>query len=116
MIKKIVGERGFGLIDIDKVAIETLAYGSFADIGKRETFTDVNGNGKYDSGEPFTDLNGNSKWDADIGIPGAGGSGAIVLYRLSYDWPLLTGLLSPFFGSGGYVHLRVSTAVRNEPF
>ena len=28
-----------------------------------ETYTDTNGNGKWDPGEPFTDVNGNSKWD-----------------------------------------------------
>lgn len=28
-----------------------------------ETFEDVNGNGRYDPGEPFKDLNGNGKWD-----------------------------------------------------
>lgn len=116
MIKKIVGDRGFGLIDVNKVKIETLAYNDFADIGKPEPYTDSNGNGQRDAGEPYTDTNGNGKWDADRGAASAGASGAVVLYRLSYDWPLLTGLLSPFFGSAGYVHLRVSTAVRNEPF
>ncbi|HOM66115.1 MAG TPA: hypothetical protein PLI27_00015 [Ignavibacteriales bacterium] len=29
-----------------------------------EPFTDINGNGEYDSGEPFVDYNGNNKWDA----------------------------------------------------
>jgi len=31
----------------------------------QEPFTDSNGNGHYDLGEPFTDLNGNSVWDAN---------------------------------------------------
>ena len=31
-----------------------------------ERFTDSNGNGKYDAGEPFTDENGNGTWDEEI--------------------------------------------------
>ena len=30
-----------------------------------ESFTDTNGNGQWDIGEPFTDANGNGKWDPD---------------------------------------------------
>ena len=32
----------------------------------RESFTDTNGNGVYDSGENFTDLNHNGVWDAGV--------------------------------------------------
>ena len=37
-------------------------------------------------------------------------------YKVKYDWPLLTGLLTPLLGQNGYVTLSVSAAVRNEPF
>src|SRR3712207_7412827 len=30
---------------------------------KREEFTDVNGNGRWDWGEPYIDSNGNRMWD-----------------------------------------------------
>lgn len=30
-----------------------------------EDYSDDNGNGKYDAGEPFTDINGNGQWDKD---------------------------------------------------
>jgi Flp pilus assembly protein TadG len=117
MIRKIIKDRTAGLIDMSKVRIETLVYQNFADIGKPEPFTDQAPlNGVYDVGEPFVDVNGNGKWDADMGAAGVGGPGAVVVYRVSYDWPLLTGLLSPMLGSAGYVPLSVSTAVRNEPF
>jgi Flp pilus assembly protein TadG len=116
-IRAIVADRTMGLVDMEKVKVETLSYGTFTNIGKPEPFVDAPPlNGKYDVGESFTDVNGNAKWDADQGKAEAGGSGAIVVYRVSYDWPLLTGLLEPLLGSNGYVHLRVSTAVRNEPF
>jgi Flp pilus assembly pilin Flp len=110
MIRRIINERTIGLIDMDKVEIETLSYGDFSDVDQPPN------NGQYDVGEPFTDVNGNGHWDADMGKDGPGGSAAVVVYRVSYDWPLLTGLLSPVLGSAGYVHLRASTAVRNEPF
>jgi hypothetical protein len=117
MIRKIVKDRTAGLIDMNKVKIETLVYQNFSDIGKPEPFTDqAPFNGVYDVGEPFVDVNGNGKWDADMGAAGVGGPGAVVVYRVSYNWPLLTGLMVPLLGSGGYVHLSVSTAVRNEPF
>jgi Flp pilus assembly protein TadG len=116
-IRQIVEDRTVGLIDMSKVKIETLVYQNFEDIGKPEPFTDESPfDGAYNTGEPFVDVNGNGKWDADMGAAGVGGPGAVVVYRISYDWPLLTGLLAPMLGSGGYVPLSVSTAVRNEPF
>lgn len=116
-IREIVRKRTVGLIDMTKVTIETLVYQNFSDIGKPEPFTDqAPFNGRYDAGEPFVDVNGNGKWDADMGAAGVGGPGAVVVYRVSYDWPILTGLMKPLLGDAGVVHLSVSTAARNEPF
>jgi Flp pilus assembly protein TadG len=117
MIRQIISERTVGMVEMTNVEIETLVYDSFANIGKPEPFTDeVPTNGTYDAGEPFVDVNGNGTWDADMGAAGAGGPGAVVVYKVKYDWPLLTGLLTPLLGQNGYVTLSVSTAVRNEPF
>jgi hypothetical protein len=117
-IREIIEKRTIGLVDMTKVQIETLIYQSFSDIGKPEPFTDSGPpfNGVYDVGETFADINGNSVWDADMGAAGAGGPGAVVVYKVKYDWPLLTGLLTPLIGRNGYITLSVSTAVRNEPF
>ena len=117
IIRDIVRKRTVGLIDMSKVKIETLVYQNFSDIGKPEPFTDQPPfNGRYDPGEPYVDVNGNGKWDSDMGAAGVGGPGAVVVYRVSYDWPVLMGLMKPLIGEAGYVHLSVSTAVRNEPF
>ena len=43
-VLEIVGDRTYGLIDMDQVDMETLVYESFADIGKPEPFTDQDGN------------------------------------------------------------------------
>jgi len=47
------------------------ALGNWANDGKyeQEDFTDVNGNGVYDQGEPFVDLNANGKHDAEFYSP-----------------------------------------------
>lgn len=117
MIRQIIEKRTVGMIDMSKVNIETLVYQSFSDIGKPEPFTDeAPFNQTHDPGEPFVDINGNGQWDADMGAAGAGGPGAVVVYKVKYDWPLLTGLLAPIMGENGYLRLSVSTAVRNEPF
>lgn len=117
VIREIVRKRTVGLIDMTEVKIETLVYQNFSDIGKPEPFTDQPPyNGRYDAGEPFVDVNGNGKWDSDMGAAGVGGPGAVVVYRVSYDWPILTGLMKPLLGDAGVVHLSVSTAARNEPF
>lgn len=115
-IKDIVTKDTIGLVDMSKATFDVKVYPGFGDIGRGESFVDGNGNGTYDTGETFTDENGNGKWDSDVGTAGAGGSGDIVVYRMSYDWNLLTPLAKPFIGHDGKFTLTASIAVRNEPW
>ncbi len=39
---------------------------------REETYTDVNGNGKYDSGEPFVDINKDGRWSEEVEDPWKG--------------------------------------------
>jgi len=39
---------------------------------REETFTDLNGNGKYDTGEPFVDINKDGRWSAEVEDPWKG--------------------------------------------
>lgn len=56
---------------------------SFGDVGKPEPYVDSSpGNGAYDAGEDFTDINGNGQWDSDMGQAGLGGP-ATVRWRRS---------------------------------
>lgn len=110
----IVAERTYGLLDMTKVELDTLVYDSFEDIGKPEPFVDGNGNGVRDAGEAFTDINGNAQWDADMGAAGLGGPDAIVVYRLSYDWGVVTPMIRGIVGES--VRNVSSIAVRNEPY
>lgn len=65
-------------------------------------------------GEPYTDVTGNGTWDDDMGAAGLGGPGEIVVYRMTYDWPIMIPMFEPFFGD--HVMLQANIAVRNEPF
>jgi len=114
-IVQIAGEHTLGLVDMATAEFEVLVYPGFGDVGG-ENFVDGNGNGTYDAGETFTDRNGNSVWDSDIGVPGPGDAGDVVIYRIRYDWPLLTPFAATFIGSGATIPIRASVAVRNEPW
>jgi Flp pilus assembly protein TadG len=113
-IMAIVESRTYGLLDMDAVDMETLVYDSFEDIGKPEPLTDTNGNGSWDDGEAFIDVNGNGVWDEDMGEAGLGGGGAVVVYRLTYPWGVVTPILQQVLG-GTVTHVS-SIALKNEPF
>tara|TARA_R110000787_G_scaffold211281_2_gene321008 strand:+ start:53731 stop:54321 length:591 start_codon:yes stop_codon:yes gene_type:complete len=115
-IIEIIDQRTLGLVDMSQAQVDVLVYPSFSDIGRGEDFIDGNANGAYDVGETFDDENGNGIWDADIGTAGSGESGDIVVYRLRYDWQLMTPFAGQFIGQGGAVGLNASITVRNEPW
>ena len=121
-ITNIVSTTTMGLVDItdSSYKLDVLVYPSFEDIGAPEPFNDNpplgNLNGVYDVGELYTDINGNGQWDPDMGLSSAGGPGDVVLYTVSYDWPLWTYLATLVGGSDGKLPLSASMAVRNEPY
>jgi Flp pilus assembly pilin Flp len=67
-------------------------------------------------GTNFVDINGNGIWDQDQGTSGVGGAGDIVVYTVSYPWPIYTPILKPFLGSGGTFTITSSAVVKNEPY
>lgn len=113
-VLEIVGEKTYGLVNMDEVELDTLVYDSFSDIGEPEPYEDDNGNGAYDLGEPYTDVNGNGQWDDDMGAVGLGGPSDVVVYRISYEWGLITPLMRGALSET--VSHTSSVAVRNEPF
>ncbi len=115
-IRNMIKKRTLGLVDFDDAEVDILSYPTFDDIDQGEDYKDANKNGKYDNGETFKDCNGNGKRDKDRGSEGVGGSGDVVLYRMKYDWPLLTPMVAPLIGTDGKFALRASIAVRNEPW
>ncbi len=116
-IREILEDNTAGLIDMDQVSFTQFVYENFSDIGQPEPYVDDNpANGSYDSGESYQDVNGNGEWDSDMGVAGVGGPGAVVIYRVNYDWPLLTPYLADILGENGKIPLSASIVVRNEPF
>lgn len=102
-----------GLINTNLVTITVKAYSNLQAIGTPEPFTDVGGKGYYVKGYPYTDVNGNGVWDSDQGIVGSFGlRGQAVLYQVSYVWDTLF----PIFGSSSKVTISAKTPVVNENF
>lgn len=118
IIQDIISDRTIGLVDMDAAQIEVLTYGSFDVIGAPEPFTDsAPYNGVYDAGESYTDINSNGQWDPDQGLASAGQSGEVVLYRITYNAPSLTGFLDHLIGGDdNAIQLMANIAVRNEPY
>lgn len=102
-----------GILDPSKLTLTMLQYTDFSDIHPAEPLTDLNGNAKWDSGESYTDVNGNGKWDPDPGLAGAGGAGALVVYKLAYDWNPTFSITELFHLTP--IHLAARVVVRNEP-
>jgi len=116
-IRDVINRTTLGLLDGNQALIEVKTYPSFAAIDTGEPFIDGNGNSEYDEGETFDDLNGNGLWDSDIGVDGAGESGAIVRYSVTVNWDIKTPVIKPFFSDeNGDYPIRASMAVRNEPW
>ena len=116
-IRRIMGDRTLGLVDMDAADIEVLSYEAFDQVGAPEPFEDGEPHdGVYDASETYTDVNGNGQWDADQGRQGAGRSGEVVLYRITYDAPSFTGVLDDTLFSDGAIRLTARVVVRNEPF
>ncbi len=91
------------------------AYSNFSDVGTAEDYTDSNGNGACDAGEPFEDANGSGSWDRDRGIDGLGGARDAVLYKVSmtYTRPLP---MASLLGFSDTVSAAATTVLRNQPY
>ncbi len=115
-IREIINGHIDNFLDTDNITITTLVYDTFASVGQEEPYTDDNANGAYDFGETYQDINGNGQWDNDMGASGAGGPGDVVVYRVTYDWSVLTPIIRQLITTDGNFPLESSLAVRNEPF
>ena len=91
-------------------------YKQFDQIGDPEPYIDANGNGSYTAGESYTDVNGNGQWDADMGSSGYGSANDIVVYTITYPWPISTPIMSDLLGSSGIYSITTHAVVKNEPY
>lgn len=91
------------------------AYANFTDIGVPEDFTDSNGNGACDAGEPYEDANGSGTWDRDRGLAGLGGARDAVLYTVTMTYTRKFPMAS-LIGMSETVTNTASTILRNQPY
>ena len=98
------------------VKLKRIAYFDYSNVGKPEDFTDNNGNGKCDNGEPFEDVNGDNTWNKDQGRTDSnGGARDAVVYRVTVKYKRLfpvAGLL----GFDNNVNIRREMVLRNQPY
>lgn len=116
MIYDMVKSRASGLMNPNNVGISAKYYSQISQINDPEPYTDSNNNHVHDASEPYTDINANGQWDADMGTAGLGGAGDIVVYTVTYPWPISTPIIRSFIGQGGIYTVTSSVVVRNEPY
>ena len=89
-------------------------YDNYTEIGP-EPFTDTNHNGVRDKGECYSDVNGNGQWDSDPGVAGQGGANDVTYYKMQVTFPRLF----PFawlIGWSQKVTISASTILKNQPY
>jgi len=89
-------------------------YDNYTEIGP-EPFTDTNHNGVRDKGECYSDVNGNGQWDSDPGTAGQGGANDVTYYKMQVTFPRLF----PFawlIGWSQKVTISASTILKNQPY
>ncbi|MEZ5694098.1 MAG: TadE/TadG family type IV pilus assembly protein [Altererythrobacter sp.] len=91
------------------------AYSEFTSVSRPEDYTDLNGNGTCDAGEPFEDINNNGTWDQDQGTTGQGGARDAVLYEVTVEYPRAFPLAA-FIGISPNYRTTTTTVLRNQPF
>lgn len=97
------------------VAFSRKSYTNFSDAGMPEDYTDTNGNGMCDNGEPYEDANGNGSWDSDRGAAGLGGARDAVLYTVTATYPRLFPMAN-LIGLPEKVSMSATTILRNQPY
>ncbi len=104
-----------GLLDSTKIVMTTKVYSDFTKIGQPEPcISPVNPPCGGVPGVNFVDVNGNGTWDSDMGAAGLGSEGDVVVYTVTYPWPILSPIMKPILGN--YYNITVRAVVRNEPF
>lgn len=99
-----------------KAVFKRTAYTDFSSVGRPEDWTDLNHNGKCDTGEPFEDINGNAKWDKKPGANGMGGARDAVLYTVIITYPRLFPIAALIPGQSPTMQMRTATVLRNQPY
>ena len=98
-----------------RISFSRKAYATFSEVGQPEDFSDIDGNGTCNDGEPFEDANDNGTWDRDRGTDGFGGARDAVLYVVSVSYKRAFGVTA-FVGFPDTFTTQATTVLRNQPY
>ena len=82
---------------------------------KAENFTDTNGDGTCNAGEPYEDANNNNNWDRDGGNSGQGGAKDVVVYTADISFPRYFPM-AKLIGMSSTVNVQAVTVLANQPY
>lgn len=80
-----------------------------------EPWTDTDGNGTCNGGEPYEDTNNNSSWDSAGGNSGQGGAKDAVIYTVRVSYPRAFPIYN-FVGGSNTTVITATTVLRNQPY
>ena len=107
-------ERRVGpLIDMSRIRLTHEVFNDFKSLTTPDIFADNNGDGDTDDPGEWTDVDADGFRD---GAEGTGGSGNIVIYRISYPWKVMTPAFNRLLGDDGIITLTAYSVVKNEPY
>jgi Flp pilus assembly pilin Flp len=107
-------ERRVGpMIDMEKLVVTHEVYNDFTSLSNPDVLADQNADGDTDDPGEWTDVDGDGFKD---GADGVGGSGNVVVYRISYPWEVMTPLIAQFVSDDGTINLTAYSVVKNEPY
>lgn len=101
-----------GTIEIKRRYYRTFSEAAAA---KAEDWTDSNGNGTCDAGEPYTDRNLNNKWDNDGANGGQGGARDTTVYTVTVSYPRFFPIYR-MIGGSNTTKVSAVTVLRNQPY
>lgn len=92
-------------------------YQSFSEaaLAQAEEWTDTDGDGTCNDGEPYIDANLNDSWDADGGDNGQGGARDVVIIKVEVTYPRLFPVQS-LLGFSEDVILISDSILANQPY
>lgn len=107
----------YGLLDPTKIDLSIRSYDNFDNVGKPEPCISPPTGCSGTAGVNFVDVNGNGVWDQDMGRTNSGGTGAVVVYRVTYPWKLSIPMIGHMMGAtaGNTINITAVATVRNEP-
>lgn len=115
-IDKKVIEQVQNLHNAAEVTFERRAYRDFTRAASpAESWSDTNGDGFCNAGEPFEDYNRNGIRDLNVGVKGQGGAEDAVIYTVRMKYPAVTPVYG-LFGLDPDVDLTAQTVLRNQPY